>query len=257
MYGWVGRILRVDLTEGKTSEVSTSNYVPRFVGGWGIAAKVAWDELSPDIGAFDPDNRLMFMTGPLTGTLVPGSGRAEICTVSPITYSFKGPTEDYVRSGIGGKWAPELKFAGFDGLIVHGRAEKPVWINISDGEAEIRDAKRLWGLDTYSVQEALWEELGSKRVQVACIGPPGERLTRFATIATDNGNHAGVGGTGAVMGSKNVKAIAVRGTGKVEVAKPAELYELAFKMHRYRLRSEARPPYGMFGVGKLRLGHGG
>jgi aldehyde:ferredoxin oxidoreductase len=257
MHGWVGNILRVDLTHGSARKVPTVNYVPRLVGGWGIAAKIAWDELGPEIGAFDPQNRLMLVTGPLTGTLVPGTGRTEVCTVSPITYSFNGPTEDYVRSGIGGHWGPELKYAGFDAVVVEGRADHPVWIYIRDGEAEIRDGKKFWGLDTYSTQEALWEELESKKAKIVCIGPAGERLVRFATLATDNGNHAGVGGVGAVMGSKNLKAIAVRGTGKVEVARPEELYQLAYKMHRYRLRPEARPPYGLYGVNQHRLGHGG
>ena len=257
MYGWIGKILRVDLTTRKVSDIPTANYVPRLVGGWGIAAKVAWDELLPEVGAFDPRNRLMVMTGPLTGTLVPGAGRAEICAISPMTYSFKGPTEDYVRSGIGGQWAPELKFAGYDGVVIQGRAETPVWIYIHDGEAEIRDAKPFWGLDTYSLQEAIWQELGSKKAKVMCIGPAGERLVRFATIATDNGNHAGVGGLGAVMGSKNLKAIAVRGAGKIEVARPDQLYDLSYRMHRLRLRAEARPPYGMYGSGQHRLGHGG
>jgi aldehyde:ferredoxin oxidoreductase len=257
VYGWVGKILRVDLTDREVSEVPTSKYIPRLGGGWGIAAKIAWDELNPEVSAFDPENRLMVMTGPLTGTLIPGTGRAEICTVSPSTYSFKGPTEDYVRSGIGGQWAPELKYAGYDGVIIQGRAEHPVWIYIHDRNVEIKDAGEFWGLDTYSVQEAIWRELGSKKVKVMCIGPAGEKLIRFATIATDNGNHAGVGGTGAVMGSKNLKAIAVRGTGKIEVAKPEEVYKLAYKMHRYRFRPEARPPYGMYGVGVHRLGAGG
>ena len=257
MYGWAGKILRVDLSTGRINEIPTSKYVPRFVGGWGIAAKIAWDELPPEIGAFDPENRIMVMTGPLTGTIIPGTGRAEICTISPITYSFQGPTEDYVRSGIGGQWAPELKFAGYDGVVIHGKADKPVWIYIDDRTVEIRDAGSLWGLDTYSTQEAIWDEVGSKKVKVLCIGPAGERLVRFATIATDNGNHAGVGGAGAVMGSKNLKAIAVRGTGKVEVAKPEELYELAYTMHRLRYRPEARPPYGLYGANQHRLGHGG
>jgi aldehyde:ferredoxin oxidoreductase len=145
-----------------------------------------------------------------------------------------------------------LKFAGYDGVVIQGRADKPVWIYVHDGKADIRDAGKLWGLDTYSVQEAIWAELGSKKVKVLCIGPAGERLVRFATIATDNGNHSGVGGTGAVMGSKNLKAIAVRGTGKVEVAKPEELKELAFKMHRYRYRPEARPPMSMYAAQRAR-----
>jgi len=255
MYGWTGTILRVDLSTGEISEVSTAHYVPRLIGGWGIMAKIAWDELSPEIGAFDPNNRIMFMTGPLTGTLVPGTGRGEIATISPITYSFKGPTEDYVRSGIGGKWAPELKFAGYDGIIVQGTAPKPVWLSITDGKVELRDAQKLWGLNTYATQEAIWDELGSKKVKVVCIGPAGERLVRFATIATDNGNHSGVGGTGAVMGSKKLKAIAIRGTGGVAVAKPEELYELTFRMHKAKYRADARPPDGLFV--KHRMGHGG
>jgi aldehyde:ferredoxin oxidoreductase len=149
-----------------------------------------------------------------------------------------------------------LKFAGYDGVVIQGRADKPVWIYVKDGKAEIRDAGKLWGLDTYSVQEAIWAELGSKKVKVLCIGPAGERLVRFATIATDNGNHSGVGGTGTVMGSKNLKAIAVRGTGKVEVAKPEELKELAFTMRRYRYRPEARPPMSMYAVSQHRVGTG-
>ena len=257
MDGWVGNILRVDLTANKISKVNTFDYVPRLVGGWGIMAKIMWDELSEDTGAFDPENRIVFMTGPLTGTLVPGAGRAEIGTISPLTYTFDGPTEDYVRSGIGGRWAPELKFSGFDGIIIQGRSEKPVWIFVNDGNAEIRDAAELWGQDTYSVQETIWKELGSKKVKVICIGPAGERRIRFATIATDNGNHAGVGGIAAVMGSKNLKAIAVRGTGKIAMSKPDELYGLARKMHRYRLRPEARPPFGLYGANQHRLGHGG
>jgi len=257
MHGWTGTILRVDLTAGRVSPVPTSEYVPRFVGGWGIMAKIAWDELTPDIDAFDPRNRIIFMTGPLTGTLVPGSGRTEIATISPITYSFKGPTEDYVRSGIGGQWGPELKFAGYDGIIVTGRAEKPVWLSIENGKVEIRDAAALWGLNTYATQEAIWAEAGSRKVQVMCIGPAGERLVRYATIASGNGSHSGVGGTGAVMGSKNLKAIAVRGTGAVSVAEPEDLYALAYRMRRYRYQPDARPPYGLYGANQHRLGHGG
>ncbi|MFH1123828.1 MAG: aldehyde ferredoxin oxidoreductase N-terminal domain-containing protein, partial [Pseudomonadota bacterium] len=150
MYGWVGKILRVDLTAGRISEAATTDYVPRMVGGWGVMAKIAWDELPPEIGAFDPENRIMIMTGPLTGTLVPGTGRAEVGTISPSTYSFQGPTEDYIRSGIGGQWPPELKFAGYDGVIIQGKAAAPVWIYIHDGQAEIRDGRDLWGLDTYA-----------------------------------------------------------------------------------------------------------
>jgi aldehyde:ferredoxin oxidoreductase len=257
LYGWIGKIIRINLSDGKTSNIPTSNYVPRLIGGWGIAAKIAWDELPPEIGAFDTENRLMFMTGPLTGTLFPATGRVEISTISPVTYSFDGPTEDYVRSGIGGHWGPELKFAGYDGIIVQGRAETPSYVYINDDSIEIRDAKDLWGLDTYSTQEAIWKNLKTKKAQVMCIGPGGENLVRFATIATHNGNQAAVGGVGAVMGSKNLKAIAIRGTGSVETANPDKFYALAHKLHKYRLRAEARPPYGLYGIGQHRMGHGG
>ena len=256
MFGWVGNILRVDLTTGKISREPTSRYVPRLIGGWGIAAKIAWEELPPTVGAFDPENRLIIMTGPLTGTLIPGSGRVEISTISPITYSFDGPTEDYIRSGIGGQWGPELKFAGYDGLVIQGIARDAVWIYIEDETVEIRDGRNLSGLDTYATQEAIWKDVGRK-TKVLCIGPAGEKRLRFATIATDNGNHSGVGGTGAVMGSKNLKAIAVRGTGGIEVASPEQVYELAYQMHRFRLRSEARPPFGIYGLGQHRLGGAG
>ena len=240
---------------GRTSEVPTAHYVPRFVGGWGIMAKLAWDDLSPSIKAFDSENIIMIMTGPLTGTVVPGTGRAEIGTISPITYSFKGPTEDYIRTGIGGKWAPELKYAGYDGLIIQGKSDRPVWLLIKDEKVGIRDATSMWGMDTYTVQEAIWNELGSKQPKILCIGPAGENLIRFATIATDNGNHAATGGAGAVMGSKNLKAIAVYGTGKINIAHPEKLYHLAYTMHRLRHRAEARPPYGLSNIGFHRMGH--
>jgi aldehyde:ferredoxin oxidoreductase len=183
MFGWVGKILRVDLSKMKIYEIPTRNFVPKFLGGWGIMAKIAWDELDPEIGALDPDNRLMLMTGP--------------------------STEDYVRSGFGGHWGPELKFAGYDGIIVQGKAEKPVWIWINDNSIEIKDAGDLWGLTTHQTQESIWSTLGSRRVQISCIGPAGENLVRFASISHGNGSSAAIGGMGCVMGSKNLKAIAM------------------------------------------------
>ena len=252
LYGWAGKILRVDLTTGKSTEVSTSDYAPRFIGGSGVCAKVAWDELPPEVGPFDPENRLIFMTGPMAGTLVPAAGRVSVGFISPHTY----PTEDYVRSNFGGQWGSELKFAGCDGLIVQGKAAKPVWIWINDGVVQIRDAKEYWRLDLYSTEEAIWNTLGSKKAQIVAIGPAGENLVRFAVVGTGNANFAGIGGAGAVMGSKRLKAIAVRGTGGVGVAKPDELTEYALWVRRQIYRGEARPPLGFSQVGTHRLGRG-
>jgi len=233
LYAWVGKILRVDLTEGKITTVPTENYVPKFIGGRGVGAKIYWDEVPPEVGAFDPENRLIFMTGPLTGTLAVTSGRTLLVGKSPQTY----PTEFYMRSSMGGHWGPELKFAGFDGIIVQGRASEPVYLWIHDGEAEIRDASVLWGLNTYATQEELWRRHGEK-ARCVVIGPAGEHLVRESVILSDDGSAFGHGGCGAVMGSKNLKAIAVRGTGGIPVARPKELLEARWYASRHLTRKE-------------------
>lgn len=253
MFGWVGKILRIDLSKMKISEIPTQNFVPKFLGGWGIMAKIAWDELTPEIGALDPENRLMLMTGPLTGTLAPASGRTETAAISPITY----PTEDYVRSGIGGHWGPELKFTGYDGIVIQGKSKKPVWIWITNDSVKIKDASDYWGLSTFQTQEAIWSTLGSRRVQITCIGPAGENLVRFATISHGNGSAAAIGGMGCVMGSKKLKAIAVRGTGGIKVAKSKEFSEYSLGLQNLIYDSKARPPFGLDQIGVHRLGFGG
>ena len=215
--GWVGRILRVDLTSGRTEEQAVSDYVPDYVGGRGIAARIAWDELRPETTAFSPDNLLMFFTGPLTGTTAACSGRVEVCGRGPQGY----PHEWFTRSGMGGRWGPELKYAGYDGLVIEGCADRPVYLWISDGKAEIKDASHLWGLGTYETQQRLMAELG-REVRVAAIGQAGENLSRIGVINTETESAAGQGGFGGVMGSKKLKAIAVKGTGSIRVANPEE-----------------------------------
>ncbi|RLI26984.1 MAG: hypothetical protein DRO52_01450 [Candidatus Hecatellales archaeon] len=216
MYGYAGRILRVDLTEGKTYTVSTTTYADRFLGGIGFADKIYWDEARPDMDPFDPESLLFFTVGPLTGTLVPGSARTIVAGKSPITY----PRPAYTRSSFGGEWGPELKFAGYDCLVIKGKAEKPVYLWIQDDNVEIRDATRIWGADAYATQDLVKREVGDERAQVVAIGPAGEKLVRFACIIHRRARAAGQGGFGAVMGSKNLKAIAVRGTKGVAVADP-------------------------------------
>lgn len=226
MYGWAGKILRVDLSSGEILHLDTANYVPKFVGGLGIAAKIAWDELPPGVGPFDPENMLMIMAGPLTGTLASGAGRVEVAGIAP---QQRPPV--FSRSGMGGHWGAELKFAGYDGIVVEGAAEKPVYLWIHDGEVEIRDAGELWGKGTFSTTTALRATHGPKTRVISC-GQAGEKLSRIAVIQTETGNAAGQGGYGGVMGSKRLKAIAVRGTQGVRVARPADLLELCLNASR-------------------------
>ncbi len=230
IYGWTGKVLRVDLSSGKISSIDTSRYLPQYIGGLGLAAKIAWDELKPGTGPFDPDNMLMVMLGPLTGTLASGAGRVEVMGIAPQQHP---PV--FSRSGMGGHWGPELKYAGFDGIVVQGRAAKPVYIWINDGQVEIRDAADIWGTGTYATTAALRTIHGSRTRVIAC-GQAGEKLSRIAVIQTETGNAAGQGGYGAVMGSKNLKAIAVRGTGGVKLARPAEFLELCLNASREGMR---------------------
>lgn len=222
MAGWTGKILRVDLSSGKTSDVDTKPYADRFVGGLGIADKIHFDEVPPTVvDAFDPANTLVLMTGPLTGTLFPSSGRMGISGIAPGTY----PEPEYMYSEFGDYFGPELKYAGYDGVIIQGKASSPVYLWIHDGAADIKDAKDVWGRDTLLTQQKL-KAVHGKAVEVLCIGPAGENKTRQATLQSGNATTGGYGGFGAVWGSKNLKAIVAGGTGGVEIADPKALIEL-------------------------------
>ena len=227
IYGWIGKILRVDLSSGRIWEESVAEEIQRFLGGRGLGAWYAWKELPPGIDGFDEENRLMFLTGPLTGTLAPTSGRFEVCGIAPQAY----PRPHYTRSNVGGHWGPTLKYAGYDGVIVQGRAERPSYLWVEDGRAEIRDAGDLWGLDTCETQQQLKAQTGFD-TEVMCIGPSGEHLVRIAVIHSSLENAAGQGGFGAVMGSKNLKAVAVRGTGGIRVADPETFLHECTHTHR-------------------------
>jgi aldehyde:ferredoxin oxidoreductase len=216
--GWAGKILRVDLTSGKVEEQSTFDYVPMYVGARGIATRIAWDELKPGTTEFSPDNPLMFFTGPLTGTTAPCSGRVEVFGLGPQGY----PVPWFTRSGMGGRWGPELKYAGYDGVVITGAAEKPVYLWIEDGKVQIRDASHLWGLGTYEAQRLIMDEHG-RDVRIATIGQAGENLSRIAIVNSETESAAGQGGFGALMGSKKLKAIAVHGSGSIAAAHPEEL----------------------------------
>jgi aldehyde:ferredoxin oxidoreductase len=225
-YGWTGKILRVDLTTGKITETPTSDYVPQLIGGRGVAAMIYWEEVPPECGAFDPENALIMMTGPATGTLSPTASKFSIVNKTAIPV-----TECYTYSAPGGHWSAELKFAGYDGVVVKGKSPKPVYLWINDGKAELRSAERLWGA-TLSHLMLEMQDLHGPQARVLGIGPAGENLCRDATIIVDLSHATGISGAGSVMGSKNLKAIVVKGTGAVEVAKPKDLIDLWYYYFR-------------------------
>jgi len=219
--GYIGNILRIDLTSEKWKIEPTDNYLPQGIGGRGIAAQIAWNEIKAGMTAFDSATPLIFMTGPLTGTMAPFSGRTTVCGLAPQGY----PQEWYTRSSFGGHWGPELKYAGFDGIVITGRASKPVYIEILNGQCTVHDAQHLWGRGLIESQKILIKHLGDEW-RVFSIGPAGENLVRVAVAATETESASGQGGFGAVMGSKNLKAIAVRGTGSIPVADPGRFEQV-------------------------------
>lgn len=220
-HGYNGRILRLDLSSGdKVVEEPREIFYRRHLGGWSLIAHYLLRELEPGIDPLGGENKLIFACGPITGAPIAGSGRNAVGGKSPLTGLFG-------EADVGGYWGAEVKKAGYDALIVEGRAKKPVYIWIHDDQVEIRDASHLWGRLTAPVQEAIQEELGDPLIRVAQIGPAGERLVRFACVVNDLHHFAGRTGMGAVMGSKNLRAIAVRGRGKPSVADREGLRSLA------------------------------
>ncbi len=218
MTGFMGRILVADLSNEETHTFDTdASITTKFLGGGGYAARFLYEHLDPHADPLSPDNILLFMTGPLTGTLAPCTGRHVVCGKSPITNLWG-------ESHVGGHFGAFLKFSGFDGLLIKGRAETPVTLHIDNGKASLISAKDLWGEMTGPTQKFLKDELG--RVQVCCIGPAGENLVKFASIVTDERVSARCG-LGAVMGSKKLKAIAVGGKAKVPIHAPDEFRECA------------------------------
>ena len=219
--GLTGTMLRVDLTRGELKRVETPRALfERFLGARGVGAYLLFGELEPRTDPLGPGNKLIFLTSPLVGTLTPGANK--------VTVSFRSPlSETYSFSLCGGHLSPELKFAGFDGVVVEGASRKPVYLWLDNGKAALRDAGHLWGKWTHDTEQAIRDELGDAEIRVACIGPAGEKLVRFACIQSDDHREFGRGGGGAVMGSKNLKAIAVRGTGSVKVADAAALGRIA------------------------------
>jgi aldehyde:ferredoxin oxidoreductase len=224
LYGWTGKILRIDLTSGEKEFLSTQNLAETFIGGRGFTAKIYWSEVSPSLDALSPESPLIIMTGPLAGTPALAGSRWFISGKSPLLYP-----DQYGLGSVGGGLGAELKAAGYDGIVISGRAPKPCYLSISDSTVVIKDAQGLWGLETYETLQKIRSAEGEK-VQTACIGPAGENRVRVALAMSENGACGG-SGFGAVMGSKNLKAIAVKGTGTVKTAHPEMLKQINKEIH--------------------------
>jgi aldehyde:ferredoxin oxidoreductase len=227
-YGYIGKIARINLTNQTVSEVSTFDYVPKYIGGRAVANRIFYDEVEPGVGAFDPENKMIYMTGPTTGTGIPTGGRSVFCSIAANNYP-----EQYAWSGIGGWIGAELKFAGWDGIIIEGKAAVPTYIFIEDGDIQFLSAAPLWGKLVHETQRMIREAHGDDVISCV-IGPAGENLVRNASLTTSNDNVAAKAGFGAVFGSKNLKAFAVRGTGTVI---PADIEKLFY------LRKHMGSPY--------------
>lgn len=219
--GYNGKILRVDLTKGKAKEVKINEKLCRkFLGGVGFASKIIFDEVGYWVEPLSPENRLVIAVGPFQGTGILGSGRWVFCSKSPLTSIWADSTA-------GGYCGREFKRAGFDAMVIQGRAPKPIYLWIHDGEVEFKDATHLWGLDGFETEDFIKGELEDPKVRVAPIGQAGENLVKVAAIIAEKGHGcAGRCGMGAIMGSKNLKAITLRGTSGVPIAEPDKLKEI-------------------------------
>jgi aldehyde:ferredoxin oxidoreductase len=244
--GYTGKLLFVDLTKGTFEEKTLSEELARnFIGGYGIGARLLYEMMKPGVDPLGPDNILGFISGPLNGTGAMFGGRYTVVCKSPVTGGWNDANS-------GGFFGPALKRAGFDGVFVSGASDKPVYLFIKDGKAEIRDAKALWGKDCTEAEEALIRETGEKNLRTALIGPAGEKKSLMACVINDKHRAAGRGGCGAVMGSKNLKAVVVIGTGKVPVAYPEKIKEINAEILDFMKNGptvEIVKAFGAFGTG--------
>ncbi len=244
MFGYGGRILRVDLSSGRTwAEPLPADLARDYLGGRGIGAHLLYHEVPTGAAPLGPDNRLYVSAGPLSGLLVPGAGKCDIACKSPLTGGYAG-------ANVGGLLSAELKYAGYDTIAIQGASPRPVYLFVDDDRVELRDATPYWGQGSLSTEQALKRALGED-FQIATIGPAGEAGVSYACISHDYGRQAGRGGVGAVMGAKNLKAIAVRGTRSIPVADPKRYAQLARDMYAACKASpgiEAWQKYGTAGV---------
>jgi len=244
MKGWTGKILRVDLSKQtyKTEDLDLETQ-RLYLGGHGVATKILMDEMDPKVDPLSPENKLIFSIGPLTGTVAPLGSRYMVTTKSPLTGLL-----GFGNSG--GFFGPAMRNAGYDHIIFEGKSDKPVYMLVSDEGVEFKDASHIWGKDTHETEDIIRKETkdSGKRVRIACIGPAGERLSLIAAIMNDKHRAAARCGIGAVMGSKNLKALAVRGSSKKDVADDAGLKNLAKELVQRIKENPATEGFNQFGT---------
>jgi aldehyde:ferredoxin oxidoreductase len=241
MFGWTGKILRIDLSSGKTTTEATDQGLARsYIGARGLGTRYFCNEVDPKVDALSPENKLIFAPGPFSGTFAPSAGRYDVVTKGPLTGTI-------AASNSGGSFGSELKYAGYDMIIIEGKAAKPVYIWLQDDRVEIRDASRAWGINVPDTTDMLRAETDDE-AKVACIGPAGEKLVLFACIMNEMHRAAGRSGVGAVMGSKNLKALVVSGSGGVTVADP-EAFKAAVLKSRKKIQEHPVGGHGLKAYG--------
>jgi aldehyde:ferredoxin oxidoreductase len=241
MNGYSGNILRVNLSTGKiTKEPTPPEMIRDYIGGRGFGAYLLYQEVPKGADPLGPENKLIISSGPLSGLMIPGAGKCDFTCKSPLTGG-------YASSSLGGLLTAEIKYAGYDSIILEGISQKPVYLFIENDKVELRDAAHLWGKGTFAVEKELKEKLGEE-FQIACIGPGGENGVLFAHINHDYGRQAGRGGVGAVMGSKKVKAIAIHGTQSIAVADLAGYRQAGLALFKACKDSEGLKPWQDYGT---------
>jgi aldehyde:ferredoxin oxidoreductase len=244
LYAYAGKILRVNLSNGKIWTESTSKYAKEWLGASGIAVKILYDELRSWVTPYEPANRLIFGVGPLIGTMAPGSNKMNVSTLGPMTGGWASSCSD---SYVGG----HIKCSGYDLMVIEGKSSVPVYLWINDEKVEIRNASHLWRKTTWESLDIVRKEFRDPELHILSIGPAGENLVRGACIVQDTGRAFGRCGTGAVMGSKNLKAIVSKGTGVIRVAQPEEFMEVVKKcraMVKNAKSAEGLRKYGTLGI---------
>jgi len=246
--GLANKILRVDLSNSRVwTEEQNELFYRRYLGGAGILSYYLLKELKPRVDALSPENILVFAPGPVTGTAMPGASRLCVGAKSPLSGGI-------AKCEAGGHFGYELKRAGFDALVIQGKADHPVYLWVHDGEVEIRDASKLWGQTVVEVQDAIEAELGEKRLRTATIGPAGENLAAISCIMTDLRNAAARGGLGAVMGSKNLKCVAVKGKTIPQPADPEKYRDMARWMNTHYMNFPVAARFHALGTGADMVG---
>ena len=242
MLGYAGRVLRVDLTTGKTRlEKLDEETAKKYIGGIGLGMKLWLANSKAGVDAFNPDNPLVLAVGPVSGTMFPTAGNGH-------AFISKSPATHGVGEAVShGTFGAEMKRAGYDAVILTGKAEKPVYLWIDDDSVQLLDAEQIWGKSPSETEDAIKDEIGDYYVRVASIGLAGEKLSKIASIINEKTRAAGRTGLGAVMGSKNLKAIAVRGTRDIVVAKPDEFMEMVKEFHE-RMKGPAAQKYRTLGT---------